>query len=47
MPINDLPNEILACIFSIGVNKEEDGDVGEDDECEDMDTGEFDDGETG
>jgi len=47
-PINDLPNEILASIFSIGVNKEEDGDEGEDDEWEDIDVGEeFDADETG
>ena len=39
-PINDLPNEILASIFSIGVNKEDDGDEGEDAEWEDMDAGE-------
>jgi hypothetical protein len=47
-PINDLPNEILASIFSIGVDEEDDGDEGEDDEWEDMDTGErFDADETG
>jgi len=38
----------LASIFSIGVNKEEDGDEGEDDKWEDMDVGEeFDADETG
>jgi hypothetical protein len=47
-PINDLPNEILASIFSIGVNEEDDGDEEEDNEWEDMDTGErFDADETG
>lgn len=39
-PINDLPNEILEFIFSIGVNKEDDRDEGEDDNWEGMDTGE-------
>ncbi|KIM43144.1 hypothetical protein M413DRAFT_443953 [Hebeloma cylindrosporum] len=56
-PINDLPNEILAYIFSIGVKEEEEGDDSEyedeaegeeDDEWEDMDTDdEFDDGGEG
>jgi hypothetical protein len=39
-PINDLPNEILASIFSLGVQKEKDSDEGEDDEWEDVDAGE-------
>ena len=54
-PINDLPNEILAYIFSIGVLQEQEGDDSEyededemeDDEWEDMDTdGEFNDDES-
>ena len=51
-PINDLPNEILAYIFSIGVKEEQEGedeyeDEEDEDEWEDMDTdSEFDDDET-
>ena len=52
-PINDLPNEILAYIFSIGVKEEQEGeeeeyeDEDDEDEWEDTDTdSEFDDDET-